>query len=124
MKSKKGNQWHRQVAPEGTLDITFGKMAGANVNANSDGSTQMVPRGDTREMFEKHMHNTTYPTGFGADNMKAPIKLREQMEENSMLKGIPQIKSEEVDRDLHKMGEVRYEPAYELIVKKDIDKMQ
>ena len=75
-------------------------------------------------MFDKHMHTTTYPTGFGADNMKAPIKLREQMEENSMLKGIPQIKSEEVDRDLHKMGEVRYEPAYELIVKKDIEKMQ
>lgn len=83
----------------------------------------MVPRENTKELFESHNKKTTYPQGFGVDNMRGTIKLKDQMDEMSMLKGIPEIKSAEVDRDLSKMGELKYEPAFEQIVKHDIDKM-
>lgn len=55
--------------------------------------------------------------------MKGHVKLQEKLDEYSMLKDVPQMKSESVDRDLNNLGELKYDPAFNLIVKHDIDKM-
>ena len=89
------------IDPKGSLSIS-GRLQGPGVNPNSDGSTTLVTRESTKKIFEKHQRNIVYPKSLGEEDMKNPVKLQEKLDEVSMLKGIPVIKPDAVDRDLKK----------------------
>eukprot|EP00354_Favella_ehrenbergii_P007556 CAMPEP_0170473946 /NCGR_PEP_ID=MMETSP0123-20130129/15777_1 /TAXON_ID=182087 /ORGANISM="Favella ehrenbergii, Strain Fehren 1" /LENGTH=156 /DNA_ID=CAMNT_0010743325 /DNA_START=337 /DNA_END=807 /DNA_ORIENTATION=- len=84
-----------------------------------------VHREDTKPIFDEHRRKLQYPkTLEDHDDYKKPDVLRAKLDEVSMLKDIPVIKPDEVDQDLNKLSHLQYEPTFEHIVKRDIDKME
>ena len=77
-------------------DDNFESLA-QQLHPNSDGTTNLVDRADTRPLFEKH-HSPDYPT-----SIKNKKDLQSDLAEVSMVKTLPKVDRSDQDKKFTKI---------------------